>query len=272
MIVQAWVGTMLARRGTIAATASAAAVAISGTTEVYTSRVKADVEWPSISCTTLMSTPAARLSVALRWRRSWNRMGGRPASPGRCLIGRSLDCGRSATVRIDEELPWWPFWLPTAACFRSASAFFAARQDAPQRPVRLLPGAGLPFSGGNSRKVGTWPAPGIVVGAPGWCGAGWVLTGQTLGGQALPLAFAPRRRAGGKLVRPGSGVALTPPGAPRFEGGRAAWQLRANWLGPRGPPGWAGDRGFGCSRRSAGTGSAPRGYLPSAGKPGGRVI
>jgi hypothetical protein len=36
----------LALRGTIAATASAAAVAISGTTEVYTSRVNADVAWP----------------------------------------------------------------------------------------------------------------------------------------------------------------------------------------------------------------------------------
>ena len=40
-------------RGTIAATAAA----ISGTTEVFTSRVKADVLRPSISCTILMSTP-----------------------------------------------------------------------------------------------------------------------------------------------------------------------------------------------------------------------
>ena len=41
MIVQLPVGTLLARRGTIAATASAAAAAISGTTDVFTSRVKA---------------------------------------------------------------------------------------------------------------------------------------------------------------------------------------------------------------------------------------
>ena len=46
MIVQPPVGTLLARRGTIAATASAAAAAISGTTEVYTSRVKALVLVP----------------------------------------------------------------------------------------------------------------------------------------------------------------------------------------------------------------------------------
>ena len=51
--------SVLTLRGTIAATASAAAVAISGTTEVYTSRVKLLVECPSISWTTLMSTPAA---------------------------------------------------------------------------------------------------------------------------------------------------------------------------------------------------------------------
>ena len=62
MIVQPPVGTLLARRGTIAATASAAAAAISGTTLVYTSRVNALVAYPSISCTILMSTQAAILT------------------------------------------------------------------------------------------------------------------------------------------------------------------------------------------------------------------
>jgi hypothetical protein len=52
-------GHLARRLGIIAAAASAAARATSGSTDVYTSRVRVLLECPSFSCTILTSTPAA---------------------------------------------------------------------------------------------------------------------------------------------------------------------------------------------------------------------
>ncbi|WP_233223660.1 hypothetical protein [Amycolatopsis sp. CA-128772] len=63
----------------ILAVASAAASATSGSTVVYVSIVTVIDECRSMFCTTFMSAPAARASVAAPCRRSCSRIGGNPA-------------------------------------------------------------------------------------------------------------------------------------------------------------------------------------------------
>ena len=77
-------------RGIRRAAASAASRATSGRTLVYVSDVSTMEECPSISWTTFMSAPAARANVAAPWRRSCNRIGGRPAR----LTSRSTPAAR----------------------------------------------------------------------------------------------------------------------------------------------------------------------------------
>jgi hypothetical protein len=79
----------LALRGTIAATASAAAVAISGTTDVYTSLVKLHVLCLSISCTIFARRGRGRIQFEL----------------GSGLMGSSAGKGRREVGRAEAAIP-----------------------------------------------------------------------------------------------------------------------------------------------------------------------